>query len=146
MDHTLDIAQFRLLFPEFADTTKYPDVLLQTWFTVAGEYLGLTDYMCGLNGTTLDLALMQLTAHLMKSSLMLSKNQGAPMILTSATIDKVSITTLPPPVKNGWSYWLNTTPYGTQLWGLLSLRAAGGFVYGGGAELQGFRRAFGVFR
>lgn len=146
MTHTLDITKFRTLFAEFADTTKYPDVLLQTWYTVAGEYLSLEDYACGLNGDTLDLALMQLTAHLMKSSVMLSGNKGAPMVMTSATIDKVSVSTLPPPIKNGWQYWLSTTPYGAQLWALLCMRSAGGFVYGGNGELGAFRRAYGVFR
>lgn len=144
--HTLDLATFRTLFPVFADATKYPDVLIQTWYTVAGEYIGLDDYCAGLNGTTLDLALMQLTAHLMWSSVLLSGNKGAPMILTSATVDKVSVSTLPPPVKDGWSYWLNTTPYGTMLWGLLSMKAAGGWVYGGSPELGAFRRVGGVFR
>lgn len=145
MDHTLDIANFRLLCPEFADETKYPDVLIQTWFTVAGEYLGLEDYACGLNGTTLDLCLTWLTAHLMKSALILSGHKGSPMVMTSATIDKVTISTLPPPVRSAWDQWLATTPYGVNLWALLSMKSAGGWSYGGHGELGGFRRIAGVF-
>ncbi|AAT37727.1 virion structural protein [Burkholderia phage BcepB1A] len=146
MDHTLDITKFRALFPEFNNDVKYPDALLEQWYAVAGEYLGLTDYACGLNGNTLDLALMQLTAHLMKSATILSSNKGAPMVMTSATIDKVSISTLAPPIKNGWQYWLSTTPYGQMLWALLSMRSSGGFVYGGSPELSGYRRIGGVFK
>jgi hypothetical protein len=145
MEHTLDLPTFRTLFPVFADTTKYPDALIQTWYTVAGEYLGLCDYREGLNGNTLDLALMQLTAHLMWSSVLLSSGKGAPMVMTSATIDKVSISTMAPPAADGWSYWLNTTPYGTMLWALLSMKSAGGWVYGGRPELRGFRKIAGRF-
>lgn len=145
MEHTLDLAQFRTLFPVFADGTKYPDALIETWYTVAGEYLGLCDYWNGLKGSTLDLALMQLTAHLMWSSVLLSGNKGAPLVMTSASIDKVSISTLPPPVRDGWDYWLNTTPYGQMLWALLSMKSVGGWAYGGAPELSGFRRVGGVF-
>ena len=144
--HTLDLTKFRALFPEFANDVKYPDATLQQWFTVAGTYLGLTDYACGLNGDTLDLALMQLTAHLLKSATMLSGNKGAPMVMTSATIDKVSISTLAPPIKTAWQHWLSTTPYGLMLWALLSMKSAGGFVYGGTPELSGYRRIGGIFR
>lgn len=145
MEHTLDLTQFRTIFPVFADTTKYPDALLETWYGVAGEYLGLSDYWNGLKGTTLDLALMQLTAHLMWSSVLLSGNKGAPMVLTSATIGKVSVSTLPPPVQDAWDFWLASTPYGQMLWALLSMKSAGGFVYGGAPELSGFRRVGGNF-
>lgn len=146
MTHTLDITKFRALFSEFANDVKYPDVLLQTWYTVAGEYLSLEDYASGLNGNTLDLALMQLTAHLMKSSVILTGGKGAPMVVTSATVDKVTVSTLPPPIKSAWEYWLSTTPYGLQLWALLSMRSAGGYVYGGSCELSAFRRVGGMFR
>ncbi|WP_414655874.1 DUF4054 domain-containing protein, partial [Frateuria sp.] len=32
----MDAAQFRTDFPEFSDTTKYPDSAITMWLTVAG--------------------------------------------------------------------------------------------------------------
>lgn len=144
-NHTLDIPAFRSLFPVFADATKYPDALITLWWETATTYLGDTDVCNGLEGATLDLALMQLTAHLMWSATLLSGNKGAPMVMTSATIDKVSVSTMPPPARDGWSYWLNTTPYGMMLWALLSMKSAGGWTYGGSPELSGIRKIGGIF-
>lgn len=145
-EHTLDIATFRLLYPAFADVTKYPDAYVQAQFTAATSYLGKYDgpLMCG---DDLQLALYLMTAHLMQLNVMLTAGGATPTIgiMTSATIDKVTVTNMPPPIKSGWAYWLCLTPYGTQLWALLRRLSAGGLYIGGRPERAAFRKVGGFF-
>ncbi len=75
----------------------------------------------------------------------LASGEGAPVIIASATIDKVTIATKPPEARNEWRYWLLTTPYGTQLLALLEMLSAGGWSIGGLPERTGFRKIGGTF-
>lgn len=142
--HTLDIAAFRAMFPAFADPLKYPDATLQLWWTMATQYI--TEYdNCLIEGTTLQLALNLMTAHLAQSFTLISAGQSTPGVITGATEGSVSVSMSPPPVKNMWQYWLATTPYGQQLLALLQTLVVGGFTIGGLPETSGFRRVGGVF-
>lgn len=145
--HTLDIATFRLLFPVYADVTKFPDAYIQAEWDLAVAYFGDVDG-CLFNGTTKQSALNLMTAHLMWLNVLIAaggSSGGAGGVLTGATIDKVSVTLSPPPFKDGWQFWLSQTPYGQQLWALLSLKAAGGFYFGGLPERKPFRKVGGIF-
>lgn len=144
-DHTtIDVNAFRSMFPVFASTTKYPDAVIEMFYAVATEFIPPYDVWCGLNGSTLDLALYCLTAHLLFEFNLQGRNQTG-KVLTGATIDKVTVAMLAPPVKNGWDFWLNQSPYGQQLLALLSVKSAGGFSVGGAPERAAFRRAGGRF-
>jgi uncharacterized protein DUF4054 len=55
----LTVAQFRTDFPEFADTSKYPDSLVTMWLTVALSLVGNTQRW----GTLLSTAQELVTAH-----------------------------------------------------------------------------------
>ena len=143
---TLDTTAFRAAFPEFADTTAWPDATLQANYTVAGEFIDNNDNLCGgLKDATLERALQLFTAHLCKLSALIAAGT-TPSIVQSSSVDKVSVTLVPPPIKSQWQYWLNTTPYGQQLLALLSVLSMGGWTVGGIPERQGFRTAFGTFR
>ena len=142
--HTLDIAAFRAMFPAFADTTKFPDASIIGWWTMGNQYIYSYDN-CLITGDTLQLALNLMTAHLAQSFAMIGKGTN-PGIVTAATEGSVNVSMMPPPVKNGWQYWLATTPYGIQLWALLQSLTAGGFTIGGLPETSGFRRVYGVFQ
>lgn len=141
--HVIDLAAFRALFPAFSNATTYPDALLTLRFTEGTMYLGAYDG-CLLAGDQLQLALNYMTAHLQASADMLARGQTA-VIVTGSTIDKVQVQMMPPPIKSGWQWWLLTTPYGAQLWALLSFRSAGGFYIGGSAERAAFRKVGGRF-
>lgn len=134
----MDLATFRLLFPEFADPTAFPDAYLEAQYVVAGTYLGETFEVTGLN---------YLTAHFMKLNVMMAAGGGAGVtgVVTGATVDKVSVTMAAPPVRSGWQQWLSQTPYGALLWALLSLRSAGGCYIGGRPERDAFRKVGGWF-
>lgn len=144
--HTLDLATFRLLYPAFANVTTFPDAYVQAQWDAATVYLGEYDG-CLLADKRLQLALNLMTAHLMQINVMMAAGGATPTIgvLTSATVDKVTVTNMPPPAANGWKFWLALTPYGLQLWALLKAASAGGVYIGGSTERRGFRKAGGRF-
>lgn len=138
-----DIAAFRAAFPAFADATLYPDATILAWASMANCSL---QESCMLNGDCFTLAWQLLTAHI---GFLLTRAAAGMMggVLTSATIDKVTVGFAPPPFRSGWAYWLSQSPYGIQLQGMLSAKAAGGFYFSGTpyAERSAFRVAGGRF-
>jgi hypothetical protein len=144
--HVLDLTQFRLLFPAFADTTKFPDVQIEAQWIAATGFLGEYDG-CLLSGAPLQLALNYMTAHLLQSWVLIMGGgaAGTVGVITGATVDKVQVQMSPPPIKSGFQFWLATTPYGLYLWALLSAKSAGGFYIGGLPERRAFRKVGGTF-
>jgi len=143
---TLDPAAFRALFPQFADPAKYPDAALSIQFGMATGYVSADTYGdMSLAVRTNSLYLM--TAHLLALGVIIAQNNytGQVGIVQGAVVDHVQITLTPPPVKSEWQWWLNTTPYGAQLLGLLQAQAAGGFYVGGLPERSAFRKVGGIF-
>lgn len=134
---TLDIPAFRLAYPAFANDTAFPDDTLLRYFSTAGAYIANQNY-----GWLVDdaryLALTLMTAHLAALSVMIASGD-TPGLMQGATIDKVSVTLTPPPVKTQFGWWLSLTPYGAQLYALLKLHSAGGFFVGGSATRAGLR-------
>lgn len=124
-------ANFRALFPAFANTGTYPTVTLQLYWNVATDYISAVTPTCGglkLNQQTL--ALNQMTAHITQLNTMAASGQAGGVV-QSASVDKVSVSLTPPPVPNEWRFWLNQTPYGQQLLALLEVASVGGFFVGG---------------
>jgi Protein of unknown function (DUF4054) len=145
-----DDTLFRTQFPEFADDVKYPPALISAYWDMASLFIDNVDFPCRmLSGGQLALSLNYMTAHLMVMGMRASgaatpdANTGG--IETGASIDKISITQMAPPVKGMWDYWLAQTPYGQALLALLSIVSVGGMSVGGIAEREGFRKAGGVF-
>lgn len=143
---TLDIAAFRLLFPEFASATAFPDPYITAQWNAAVAHMGDVDGWA-LSGPALWTALNYLTAHLMKINVLIASGGGGGVtgVVTGATIDKVSVQMAAPTTKNGWQYWLASTPYGMQLWALLQMKSAGGLYIGGRPERRAFRKVYGNF-
>lgn len=138
-----DISDFRQRFPEFADDITYPDAMLQMYFEMATCYVSDEDYGC-LVGSCRELALGFMTAHLVKIGTDTTTGDD-PSFVTSATVDKVSVSTQPPPQKDQYEWWLSLTSYGQQLLALLRSKSAGGFYIGGSLERAAFRKAGGYF-
>lgn len=145
-DHpTLDIAQFRELFTQFANSTTYPDLVLNAQYSVAGNFISQTDSLCGgLSGDALVYALQLLTCHLIVMGEKAASGNPAGFI-TSASEGDVSVSFAPPPVASGWKAWLASTTYGMQLWAILSVKAVGGFQVGGLPERYAFRKVGGLY-
>lgn len=140
---TFDIVQFRATYPEFTDP-PYTDAMLQQCWDTATCYI--SDKDCGkMTGKCRQTALNLMTAHLCLISNQASSGGGVSNLSQSATIDKVSVSVTPPPLRNQWQWWLSTTVYGQQLFALLQAKAVGGFYSPGLPETSAFRRVGGVF-
>lgn len=140
---TYDDAYFREVFPQFVSTVTYPEARIQINWDMAINFISDENggAYCGrMNLNQQKLAINYMTAHLLALSTLVTSGQ-TPGVLQGATIDKISVTYMPPPVKDEWRWWLSQTPYGQQLLALLSTLAVGGFYYGGSPELAAFRRA-----
>lgn len=139
----LNIPDFRAAFPAFSDQGKYDDDRLEAYFTASSSYISTTDYgsLCGDSRVR---ALYLMMAHLMDLAAQAASGDPAG-IVTSASVDKVSITVQPAPAKTQWQWWLSLTPYGAELWALLSQAAAGGLYIGGLPERSAFRKVGGLY-
>jgi len=127
-------AAFRALFPAFPFTTQFLTAKIQIYWNTATAYVSDRTGGCYTGGMTVaqqTLALNLMTAHLLTLSGLIQSG-NTPGVLTGATIDKISVTLEPPPVKNLWQYWLQTTPYGQQLLALLQVASVGGFYVSSG--------------
>ncbi len=141
-----NVVQFRTAFPAFADPVTFPTPTLQGYWDSATcimqDYVSNCDV---LNSKTRTRALNLLTAHLAQLSTMVAAGQTVGLV-QGATIDKVSVTLTPPPVKNQWQWWLSLTPYGSQLLALLQAHTAGGiYIPALPPERNAFRKNYGVF-
>lgn len=134
-----NVTVFRTLFPAFANTTTFPDVFLQAYWDVAGAYISNNSSCSGMTFAQQTLALNLMTAHLVYLSTLIAGGEN-PGIELSATIDKISVSNMPPPAPNQWQYWLQTSPYGAQLLALLQIAAAGGRMINGYPVFNSFRR------
>lgn len=143
-----DPAAFRInpLFASFSNPVVYTDAILEAWGDIATNYISDQNGGCYVNGITLKqqtLALDLMVAHLLSLSTQIGNTPGSPKtpgLKQAATIDKVSVTLTPPPVKNQWQWWLSLTPFGQQLFALLQVASAGGFFYGAFPVMPAFRR------
>lgn len=145
-----DATLFRQQFPAFANSTTYPDAMLQMYWDMATCYIDdSTTTRSQLNGTCRQLAINQMTAHLTQISIIIANNglnNGIPKIINESTIDKVSVSLTPPPFGTSeWRWWLETTAYGQMLLALLEVSSVSGFYIGGLPETAAFRRVGGIF-
>lgn len=128
-------SDFRAIFPEFADATKWPDAQIQFWLDAAYAQLNP-----GRLGAQLDLAAMLYVAHnLVVSARNTQVGSGSNAlpgqtygVMNSKSVDKVSasydvnLTTY-----QGAGFW-NATSYGQRLYQLF--RIYGGFAYAPGPQ------------
>lgn len=145
---------FRQQLIAFKDPAVYPEAILEAYWDMAREFIAVKDSPCYiLNGKSLVMAVNYLAAHLYVIGAQSldgaddgsggGNEQGG--FSTSASVGEVSVAKLAPPAKDGWQFWLASTPYGTALWALLGLKAVGGMSVGGLPERDGFRKVGGIF-
>lgn len=139
-----DVTQFRTLFSAFSNVTLYPDATLQMYWDMGTCYISNNGSYGWLTGTCRQQALNLMTAHLTALSGLIASGQ-TPYLMQSSTIDKITVTLTPPPLKTQWQWWLSTTPYGMQLYALLQVSSVGGWYIGGLPESSAFRKVGGIF-
>jgi hypothetical protein len=130
---TVTPAQLRTDFPEFSDTTQYPDPMIQTWLTVACSLVNGSRWM---ELTTLGIELV--TAHhlvLGARDQMAAAVGGVPGQMTGPTsakaVDKVSTSyDTQAAAVDGGGFW-NLTSYGARYLTLARMFGAGGLQING---------------
>jgi len=124
----VDVSQFRQSFPEFDDTTTYPDSLVQFWMTVAVSLVNAERW-----GELTDLGIALVTAHHLALAVKDQKMAavgGVPGQVSgpqsSKAVDKVSASydTAAVAIKDG-GFW-NATMYGVRYLSLAMMMGAGG--------------------
>jgi hypothetical protein len=141
---TFDVEEFRAQFPAFADVTTYPDLTLEAYWDAAILYIS-PNVGCRMTAAQRLRALYLLTAHLTVISTRAANGSKNTYIMQSSAIDKVSVSVVPPPLRDEWGFWLSSTPYGLQLLALLTAASMGGMIIGGLPESSGFRKVGGIF-
>ena len=132
-DYTYFVSQF----PAFGNATLFPLSTLQMYFNNATFYVSSKTNFGALHCESRTYAVNLMAAHLVAISVIVADGQ-VPGIIDSATIDKLSVSLMDPPVTSEWQWWLCTTPYGQSLLALLQNRSTGGFFVGGYPALAGF--------
>lgn len=140
---TIDIPVFRQQFPAFANGTSFPDVMVQMYFDMATNYVS-NENIGFLRDNSRLLAIYLMTAHLLAIADGINTGKVVQPLI-NATEGTVSVGFAPPPFKDGWEWWLSATPYGQQLWALLSAKSTGGFYVGGANVRAGIRKPQGWF-
>lgn len=123
------LEKFRLLFPQFASVT---DEKVNAWADWAKCLADTNGCACT------EQIWMLLVAHLIQLSTQAENGTSIPGALASATVEKVSVSFQPAPGADGWSHWLNLTPWGQQALALMAACSAGGMYVGGLPERAGF--------
>lgn len=127
---TVTVAEFRSLYPEFADPEKYSDAALEDTLDLATCYISLKNYGA-LQGKCRKRAVYLLMAHLQTLKDMLAQGKTQVTVTSGASIDKVSVTLSMPPMSTQAQWWFNISSYGSSLLALLEIRAVPGFYVGG---------------
>ena len=159
---TLNLVDFRAIFPAFSDTSEYPDATLNLFWSQATLFID--DSNIGLIKSAQKLNMIYLMmAHLMTLAAQTSSAIGggsgtggttgtATPSLTQNTgienhaqVDKVSVGMQAVPVKNMMQYQLAQTPAGQQLMMLMNMLTAGGRAIGGLRERAGFKKVAGIY-
>lgn len=142
--HTFDPVAFREAFPYFASETKYPTEQLAGYFAVATLSIYPYDWLL-VSGDTLQRMLDLFTAHLAYRYNQMLQGNNAVGVVTGATIDKVNVSMQVPATVKAWQAWLLLSPFGLELWAMISALKPKAIPVGGLPERQGFRRVGGGF-
>ena len=129
-------SQLRLDFPEFTDSTKYPDSGLQFYLDFAYRMLNADRFR-----SNLDMAAELFAAHfiVLESQAQLSSASGSipglnSGIMSSKSVDVVSVSyDTGAGIEQGAGHW-NLTTYGTRLMWMFRIFGAGGIQIGVGAS------------
>ena len=128
-------AIFRARIPAFADTTKYPDVVIENMIETATCYV-VSKNIGPLRDNFRVQAICLMAAHLLtlRDRMAQGGNAGAVGAVASSSVGNVSISMVQPPNQNQYEYWMNLTGYGAELLRLLAIFGNGGIYWGGSYE------------
>ena len=124
----MTLTQFRSDFPEFADTSKYPDSLATLWLTVASRLINVDRW-----GDLADIGQELVAAHYLTMAARdrtTAAASGIPGqlagVVTAQSVDDISVSYDVASVVNADAGMWNQTSYGARYFQLLRLVGAGG--------------------
>lgn len=130
------LAKFRILYPSFETVSN--EVVL----AIAEQalcFVGMYGCACS------DQLWMLMVAHLLQLRFDGEDGGVAPGAISSATIDRVSVSFAAPTSSSAWAQWLNLSPFGQQFLALSGRCNSGPRYVGRFAERSAFRNAGGRF-
>lgn len=129
----VSVTEFRTLFPEFANTTKYPDTTLQIMLDVAQLYVSnkITPFV---KENVQKHLIYLMAAHLTVGNSQIAAGNNTGGLISSAYIDTVTVTKQIPTLKSSLDAWLWQTTYGQQILALLKIQSTLGIYIGGQKE------------
>jgi hypothetical protein len=132
-----DIAEFRIKYSIFDGIS---DSVVLRAFDSAEMFIS-NNTSCYLDENRLKYVLYLMTAHILQIGIYTASNRGGTAgIVSSASIDKISVSFESRISKSAFQYFLNKTIYGEEILALFSLWSAGGYYIGGSNSTLGFKR------
>lgn len=142
MSVSVTVSDLRSAFPEFSDTTKYPNGYIERFITMATMYISTVSGV--IRDDVRKLAIEYMACHLMTLSAVdgQGNSQGdgnAGGVLASAHIESVSVAFQTVLAKDSFEQWIQSTPYGKMYWALLSANTPTGVYWIGSPRVFGIR-------
>ncbi|WP_374448617.1 DUF4054 domain-containing protein [Providencia sp.] len=132
---TFPIESFRVLYPQFSGIEK-DEILI-----IAQSAL---NYFSPCRGVCTNELWMLVVAHMLSLRKMIADDESPTGVVTSVTIDKVSVSFTAPPAGSDWSHWFKMTTYGQQFLALIK-RCSVPLYFGSAGERSAFRGVGGRF-
>lgn len=140
----ITVADIRETFGAFVDTVAYPDAMIENCIEMSKCFI--SDTVCGCAGVSWKCraSMMELmTCHLLTMLTGAASNGGnggqtVSGMVVSASIGDVHVSTAVPENKTQLQWYLNQTPYGQQLFALLSIKVSP--LYFGGSRQRIFNK------
>ncbi len=143
---TITVGQFRANWPEFTNTTQFPDLIIQNWLTFAYSVLPACRW-----GAQQDMGASLYAAHMVtRQALAMAEGSNgqppglSPGVIASKTVGELSIAYNVEAANPQSSFW-NTTIYGQQFSHISRMIGAGALTLNIGHApigLPGFGRAW----
>ena len=141
-------------FSMYSNPTNYPESLLQSYWNVALNYASPIAIFGDIQGDKRQYLIQLLMSHIIYLTNLANTGNGAgtgsggsagtvPYLMSSATIDKVTVSVVAPPIPNQFQWWLGLSVFGQQALAMLQINTVGGHYIGGCNVRAGF--GFGGF-
>lgn len=137
----ITVCDMRQAFPEFMDEKKYPCGLIERFIAEAECFISTGNFR--IRPQVRKLAIEYLVGHLI--TLTTISDNGAQTgvadgnIVTSASVDGVSVSNLAPIANDASEQWYQSTPYGKKFWALLTANNPMGVYWCGTPRAYGIR-------
>ncbi|BBV03797.1 hypothetical protein BML2531_15730 [Providencia rettgeri] len=132
---TFPLMSFRVLYPSFNGVSD-DDI-----YTIAQSAL---NYFSPCRGVCTNELWMLVVAHMLSLRKWIADDESPTGVVTSVTIDKVSVSFSAPPAGSDWSHWFKMTTYGQQFLALIKRCSVPQYI-GGAGERSAFRGVGGRF-